>query len=63
MEQHDNLPLGLWFGKLLLSKIEKKDDRTSQGEKKKIIIQPNIRLLSVRWVMQTALSWEVSAPR
>ena len=24
MEQHDNLPLGMWFGKLLLSKIEKK---------------------------------------
>lgn len=31
--------------------------------RKKIIIQPNIRLLSVRWVMQTALSWELPAPR
>ena len=30
MEQHDNLPLGMWFGKLLLSKVEKKDDRSSQ---------------------------------
>lgn len=30
MEQHDNLPLGMWFGKLLLSKIEKKDDRSSR---------------------------------
>ena len=29
MEQHDNLPLGMCFGKLLLSKVEKKDDRSS----------------------------------
>lgn len=33
------------------------------GGTAKIIIQPNIRLLSVRWVTQTVLSWEVSAPR